>query len=701
MSISRPKFGATPLRSAPYATRRHRTTRANLNCESLELRQLLSADASVTSLNQITAHTNLTVVPAVTTASPTGLTPQQLQNAYGVNLISFSGGTISGTGAGQTIAIVDAYSDPNITADLAAFDKQFGLPAPPSFTVDNLGATTTDAGWALETALDVEWAHAIAPQANILLVESPDASLGNLFYSVRFASQQAGVSVVSMSWGSNEFASESLYNNVLVTPARHANVAYVAASGDQGAWSGPQFPSVLPNVLAVGGTTLSLTSSGAYSSESGWSGSTGGFSGLDSGFSSFQTEPSYQTSTLASVGLSFGVRTTPDVSFNADPNSGVSVYDSVSYNGQSGWFTLGGTSAAAPAWAGLVAITDQGLATAGQGSLNTTQVLTNLYSLPSSDFNDVTTGFNGYSATPGYDLVTGLGTPKANLVVSGVLAANGVATTSVSATPTPTPTPNPTPTSTPTHHTTTRTTHSGSASKADQISSTTAASGSSTQFASTSPVTNTSTSSGIIVLASSVTTAATTSTQSSLDSSSSSSAGNVQQAVATTANAFGQSITSLNAPSGRLAPDNSQAQGLDGLTETTDPSAPIETTHNTTTLQKNVAEENPMPTPGRPADEQSSIQTPVERTRSWMIPSNDEFDAALEQVIAIMRKGRFNSLRSIKDVVAETTNSARDVPSVSALVGAAAIGGVGYRLVLRSPDDEKRRSWWYARFPGI
>ena len=108
-----------------------------------------------------------------------------------------------------------------------------------------------------------------------------------------------------------------------------------------------------------------------------------------------------------------------------------------------------------------------------------------------------------------------------------------------------------------------------------------------------------------------------------------------------------------------------------------------------------------MPTPVRPADEQGSIQTPVERTRSLMIPSNDEFDAALEQVIAIMRKGRVNSLRSIKAVVTETTNAARDVPSVSALVGAAAVGAVGYRLVLRSPDDEKRRSWWYARFPGI
>jgi len=135
-----------------------------------------------------------------------------------------------------------------------------------------------------------------------------------------------------------------------------------------------------------------------------------------------------------------------------------------------------GTSAAAPAWAGLVAITDQGLATAGKSSLNTTQVLTSLYSLPSSDFNDVTTGNNGYSATPGYDLVTGIGTPKANLVVSGVLAANGVSANSVKATATTTPTATPTTTSTPAHHTTTGTTHPASASKADQIFSTTAAS---------------------------------------------------------------------------------------------------------------------------------------------------------------------------------------------------------------------------------
>ena len=123
MSSSSPMFGPRALRADQLKTRRHRTIRANLSCESLEVRQLLSAEATVTSLSQLSAQTNLTVIPAVTTG-PTGLTPQEIQNAYGVNLISFSGGTISGTGQGQTIAIVDAYNDPNIASDLAAFDKQ-------------------------------------------------------------------------------------------------------------------------------------------------------------------------------------------------------------------------------------------------------------------------------------------------------------------------------------------------------------------------------------------------------------------------------------------------------------------------------------------------------------------------------------------------------------------------------------------------
>jgi hypothetical protein len=169
-----------------------------------------------------------------------------------------------------------------------------------------------------------------------------------------------------------------------------------------------------------------LGTGNSYGTETGWTDSTGGFSGLDNGFRYGLSVPSYQVSTLNAAGLSYGLRTTPDVSFNADPNTGYAVYDSVPYSGTSGWFDVGGTSAAAPAWAGLVAITDQGLVASGKSTLTTTQLLSNLYSLPSSDFQDITAGFNGYYAGTGYDLVTGLGTPKANLLVPDLLAANGV-----------------------------------------------------------------------------------------------------------------------------------------------------------------------------------------------------------------------------------------------------------------------------------
>jgi subtilase family serine protease len=362
-----------------------------------------------------------------------GYSPQQIDSAYGISNISFSG--VSGDGAGQTIAIVDAYNDPNITSDLAAFDKQYGLSAPPSFTVDNLGATTTDPGWAVETALDVEWAHAVAPEANLVLVEAPNASLNSLLNAVSTAAKVPNVSVVSMSWGTSEYYGEWNDEGVFNTPSGHTGETFVAASGDTGAWSGPSFPAVTPNVLGVGGTTLTLGSGNSYGSERGWAYSTGGFSGLDNGFGYGLSEPGYQTSTLSAAGLNYGLRTSPDVSLNADPNTGYSVYDSVPYYGSSGWFDVGGTSAAAPAWAGLVAITDQGLASAGKSTLTTSQLLTNLYSLPSSDFNQVNSGFNGYSAGSGYNLVAGLGSPKANQLVPAVLAANGVTASSGATTP--------------------------------------------------------------------------------------------------------------------------------------------------------------------------------------------------------------------------------------------------------------------------
>ena len=333
-----------------------------------------------------------------------------------MNQINF--GTVTGNGAGQTIAIVDSYFDPNISSDLSEFDSHYGLSAPPSFTqyVEG-GLSENNSGWALETALDVEWAHAIAPGANIVLVEAqPD--LTDLMSAVSFASQLPGVSVVSMSWGTQEFASESAYNSVFTTPTGHNGVTFVASSGDSGT---TEFPSVSPNVLAVGGTTLNVTSTGAYTSETSWSNS-------GTGYSAYESAPSWQTASTAAAGLTAGSRTTPDVAWDANPATGVSVYDSVPYGGQAGWFTVGGTSVGAPSWAGLIAIADQGLAHEGVGSLSNAQA--NLYQLATTSFNHPSSGSTGSSAaTATYSLSTGLGSPKANVLVPALVQLNTPAST--------------------------------------------------------------------------------------------------------------------------------------------------------------------------------------------------------------------------------------------------------------------------------
>ena len=177
-------------RSPPVS--RPKRTRLELVCEALESRQLLSTTASSTpDLSQIVAQTDLVVLPLVAFRADRlypAADPERLRSEPDQVL----GGKVVGNGAGQTIAIVDAYNDPNIKSDLATFDSEFGLSAPPSFTVDNLGATTTNAGWALETSLDVEWAHAVAPEANIVLVEASSASLSSLFSAVNYASRSTG-----------------------------------------------------------------------------------------------------------------------------------------------------------------------------------------------------------------------------------------------------------------------------------------------------------------------------------------------------------------------------------------------------------------------------------------------------------------------------------------------------------------------------
>lgn len=398
--------------------------------EPLEHRELLSATGLVDSvLNSLVAVPTAYGMPLVTNTVASGATPAQIRQAYGFDQVTFNNGTstITGDGSGQTIAIIDAYGDSKIASDLHTFDAQFGLADPALKVVNQNGGAKlpgNNSGWALETALDVEWAHAMAPQASLLLVEANSSSLGNLLTAVNYARQQPGVVAVSMSWGAGEFSGETSYDGYFTTPSGHGGITFLAASGDSGA--GTIWPAASPNVLAIGGTTLNIDSSGDYLSESGWSGSGGGVS-------LYESQPTYQSQS-GLVTQNTTQRTSPDVAFDANPNTGVAVYSSVTYNSQSGWFQVGGTSAAAPQLAALVAVADQGRQVANAGTANPLpNAQASIYNLASnatsysSDFHDITTGSNGSapldSATAGYDLVTGLGTPKVAALVQGLVSA--------------------------------------------------------------------------------------------------------------------------------------------------------------------------------------------------------------------------------------------------------------------------------------
>ena len=344
-------------------------------------------------------------------ASPVGMTPAMVRTAYGFDKIVFNSGgqAIAGDGSGQTIAIVTAYDDSRIVRDLHAFDAAFGLSnhdstGRPALTkLIPAGSIAIDRSWAQETALDVEWAHAIAPGAHILLVEASSSSLGDLLNAVDVARQQPGVVAVSMSWGGSEFPSETSLDPHMTTPAGHigggglpGGVTFVAASGDSASTS---WPAVSPNVLSVGGTTLNVDSSGNRISETAWNGGGGGRA-------------------------LFEKNTNPTVAYNADPATGFAVYDSLLFQGQRGWMQFGGTSTGTPQWAGLIAIADQGRTLIGKGSLDgATQTIPALFSHPHHDFFDIVTGSNGVNAAAvGYDLVTGLGSPKAWHVATDLLA---------------------------------------------------------------------------------------------------------------------------------------------------------------------------------------------------------------------------------------------------------------------------------------
>jgi streptogramin lyase len=385
------------------------------------------------------------ILNQLSSAGATVYTPAQIRTAYGINSLSLDG-------TGQTIAIVDAYDDPDIGQALDTFDTQFGLtssgaslyqlygPAASFLTVlnqqgqsGNLPATDPSgpgtSNWEMEETLDVEWAHAIAPGPKIIVVEADSQSLADLMASAVTAANQPGVSVVSMSWGFAEgqavFAQdEALYDQDLTTPAGHQGVTFVASTGDYGT-ADPEYPAFSPNVVAVGGTSLYLNADDSYQSETGFGynvGGTGTFIGSGGGISLYEPEPAYQQSVQST-----GYRTTPDVALVADPNTGAWIADPYNLPGSDPWAIVGGTSLSAPCWAGLISLADQARVQAGDATLGTaspTETQEALYNLPVSDFHDITSGSNGYSAGTGYDLVTGLGTPVANLLVPALAAYN-------------------------------------------------------------------------------------------------------------------------------------------------------------------------------------------------------------------------------------------------------------------------------------
>jgi hypothetical protein len=380
----------------------------------------------------------LNPLPAPAAGSGYGYTPAQIRQAYDFNQISFRNGTVPGDGRGQTIAIIEPAINPNIVGDANSFSAAYGLwqfntQGGPileqiALNIDGHSPSSYPTGLSgLEADMDVEWAHAMAPEANILVVDAPVqfvqigteiawADSTPLYQAAQWVANQSGgswydpappVTVVSMSFGGNSSQPpESSYDSYFT----HAGVTFVASAGDHGEFT---YPASSPNVLAVGGTSLQTDISGNYLSESIWndgSGSSGG--GQD---------PNYPTTKR------------PDVAYNADPQTGYVVYDTYdpggslnpySVPGHPGWIGgNGGASAAAPQWAALIAIANQGLALDNLGPLTgSTQTLSIIHSLPNSDFHQNIPGWNssGYSGPDVY----GMGTPYADRVVAGIVQAS-------------------------------------------------------------------------------------------------------------------------------------------------------------------------------------------------------------------------------------------------------------------------------------
>ncbi|MFE1944493.1 S53 family peptidase [Streptomyces massasporeus] len=335
---------------------------------------------------------------AAEASSPSGYGPTDLRNAYGLTSAA------ANNGSGRTIAIVDAYDDPNAESDLAAYRSHYGLPACTTANgcfkkVSQTGSTTAlptaDSGWAGEISLDLDMASAVCPNCHITLVEAKSASMANLGTAVNEA-VSLGAKYVSNSYGGGESSSDATYDS---TYFNHPGVAITVSAGDAG--YGAEYPAASKYVTAVGGTSLTASSTTRGWTESVWR--TSSTEGTGSGCSAYDTKPAWQTDTGCAK------RMIADVSAVADPATGVSVYDTYGADGQ-GWATYGGTSASAPIIASVYALAG----TPSTGSYPAKFPYAN-----TSALNDVTSGSNGSCTTSyfctartGYDGPTGLGTPE-------------------------------------------------------------------------------------------------------------------------------------------------------------------------------------------------------------------------------------------------------------------------------------------------
>ncbi len=374
--------------------------------------------------------------------------PQEMQTAYGVSDMLSMGDN----GKGQTIVIVDAFGSPTIAHDLKVFDAGYGLPDPPSLTVYSpLGTkpfnpnNSTMTGWAFETTLDVEWAHAMAPGARIALMTSPMAEtqgvqgMPQFLFLEQWALDHNIGKIISQSWATTE---NTLFFNggyqvlksfdAFYRQAAADNVTVFGSTGDNGVgntgvngklypFPTVNFPASDPYVTAVGGTTLTADTQGNYQSEVGWSGSGGGVS-------QYFGQPSYQRDNLpASVEKTLNHhRGIPDISYNADPGSPILVYLSFLGKSNAGYYGIGGTSEGSPQWAGIMADANQ-MNGKPLGFINQDLYQVANSSQYGSTYHDVTSGNNssggitGYNATTGWDFVTGWGSPNATALFTAII----------------------------------------------------------------------------------------------------------------------------------------------------------------------------------------------------------------------------------------------------------------------------------------